>query len=91
MPAKKISIARIEYDPTDIEAVKKLRLEKFAQKQPFRINDNQLPSRKFYLEFKDGSIHLARLQPDNKTHYVEKILNPLEEWEIRRKHNLSRL
>ena len=50
------------------------------------INDDSLPSVKCYFEHKDGKIELARLQQGK--FITERELNPLEKWEVRKKHGL---
>ena len=69
------------------EAVKKLRLQKLRNGNPFMINSKELPTDQCYLEFPDGSIKLVQLKNSAKDFTVLRTLSADEEQKIRRKYN----
>jgi hypothetical protein len=73
------------------DAVKELRLQKLRNGVPFMINSNDLESRKFYLEYPDGSIQLARLEKDAKEFTMIRKLSTAEAQALRAKYGFSQL
>jgi hypothetical protein len=60
------------------EAVRKLRLQKLRNGQPFMINSKELLSNQCYLEYPDGSIKLATLKKSSRDFDIIRVLNPVE-------------
>ncbi|HEV3414759.1 MAG TPA: hypothetical protein VG101_19910 [Puia sp.] len=73
------------------DAVKELRLQKLRSGYPFMINSNDLESRKFYLEFPDGTIQLACLEKDAKEFVMIQKLSTAEAQALRAKYGFSQL
>ncbi|HEV3327466.1 MAG TPA: hypothetical protein VG052_17740 [Puia sp.] len=73
------------------EAVKKLRLKKLNEGNPFMINSKDLRSDQCYLEFPDGKIQLVYLKASAKEFTVIRTLSTEEEQSLRSKFNFFRL
>ena len=73
------------------DAVKKLRLQKLRNGHPFMINSSDLESRKFYLEFPDGTIQLACSEKEAKEFTIIRKLTTAEAQALRAKYGFSPL
>jgi hypothetical protein len=72
-------------------AVKKLRLNKLRDGNPFMINSRELPAGQCYLEYPSGSIVLATLSRSGKDFDIVRELSTIETVELRKRFNLEQV
>lgn len=72
------------------EAIRKLRLTKLSNGQPFMINTNELPGYQCYLEYPDGSIELVEITKESRDFTVVKKLSQPEVDSLRLRYHLPR-
>ena len=57
------------------EAVKILRLEKLKNGHPFLISSKDLPERRSYLEYPDGSIQIVEISENSRKFITVRVLS----------------
>lgn len=78
-----------EIEKNGTAAVKRLRMKKLQNGQPFMINSKDLPGNQCYLEYPNGSMVLVSIVKSARNFTIVRKLSHLEENRVRTRFNLS--